>query len=131
MKKNKIPGSKSNWEIKDLLLWKTIRHWWKKLKTMQINGKTFCTPEFEELTLLVRHITQGYLQIQCKPNKIPAGQEYILRSVILKRIDQRRQIPCDFTYVWIKKQMKQKPTEDKHMVSRGKRMGMSEIGEEV
>ena len=39
------------------------------------------------------------------PIKIPVDQEYILRSVILRELSQRRQIPCDFIYVWTKKQM--------------------------
>ena len=31
---------------------KTIRHWWKKLKMTQTNGKIYCGHELEELILL-------------------------------------------------------------------------------
>ena len=38
-------------EIKDLY-WKTIRHWWKKLKMKQTDGKIYHVHELEELILL-------------------------------------------------------------------------------
>ena len=57
------------------------------------------------------------------PIKIPADQEYILRSVILRELSQRRQIPCDFTYVWTKKQMKQKPQRTNTWFPEGREWG--------
>ena len=47
--------------------WQTIRHRWKKLKTIQINGKTYHAQGLEELIFLKYHTTHGSLQIQCNP----------------------------------------------------------------
>ena len=37
------------WKIFSL---KTIRHWWNKMKTMQVNGKIYCSQGLEESILL-------------------------------------------------------------------------------
>ena len=51
IKDNKIPriNLTKEWKICPL---KTIRHWWKKFKTTQINGKIYHVHELEESILL-------------------------------------------------------------------------------
>ena len=124
MKKNKIPGSKSNWEIKDLYsenyktLMKEIEdnaNKWKDILYSWIWGTNIV-----KMNILPKVI----YRFNAIPIKIPADQEYILRSVILREWSQRRQIPCDFTYVWTKKQIiKQKPQRTNTWFPEGREWG--------
>ena len=56
--------------MKDLYK-ETIKHCWKKSKKTQINGKTSCVYELEDLKLLKCSYTQMDLLIWCTPYKNP------------------------------------------------------------
>ena len=66
----KYLGSNLTKEVKDLTL-KTIRHWWSKLKKIQLNGKIVYVHGLEKVVLLNVHAILNNLQINVILLKIP------------------------------------------------------------
>ena len=67
----KILFSKTYLRRQKTCMQKTIRHWWKKLKMIQIGGEIYHVNGLEESTLWKWLTTQSNLQIRAIPIKLP------------------------------------------------------------
>ena len=63
---------------------KTIRHWWKKLKMTQADGKIYHVLGWKNQHCENDYTTQSNLQIQCNPYQITNGIFYRTRKKNLK-----------------------------------------------